>query len=241
MLDVLIFGAHPDDCEIFMGGTILYMKSISYRVGVCDCCNGEAGTYGSSETRRRELEKASQVLGLDARETLDMPDGNIRNTEENRLKVISVIRKYRPELVFSFHEDQTRHPDHGQVGVMVRECCYLAGLAKIDTGEPAFRPSSFVSFPELILYRKPDFVVDVTDFWERKLEAIRCYDSQVTLPGEDDSRTRTFIRSNRFWSVLEARSTMAGAMIGARYGEPYFSLNPPRVMDPLQSLRRGFG
>ncbi len=241
MLDVLIFGAHPDDCEIFMGGTILYMKSLSYHVGVCDCCSGEAGTYGSSDTRRQELENASRVLGLDARETLDMPDGNIRNTEENRLKVIRVIRAYRPELVFSFHDEQTRHPDHGSVGGMVRECCYLSGLEKLETGNAAFRPSSFISFPELIQYRRPDFVVDVSEFWEQKMEAIRCYHSQVTIPGEDDSRTKTFIRSNRFWSVLEARSTMAGAMIGAQYGEPYFSINPPRVTDPLKSFRRGFG
>ena len=241
MLDVLVFGAHPDDCEIFMGGTILYMKSLSYNVGVCDCCSGEAGTYGSSDTRRQELENAGKVLGLDARETLDMPDGNIRNTEENRLKVIDVIRKYRPQLVFSFHDHKTRHPDHGHVGDMVRECSYLSGLEKIETGNSSFRPSSFISFPELIQYRRPDFVVDVTDFWERKLEALRCYHSQVTLPGEDDSSTKTFIRSNRFWSVLEARSTMAGAMIGAKYGEPYFSVNPPRITDPLQSLRRGFG
>jgi bacillithiol biosynthesis deacetylase BshB1 len=241
MANVLAFGAHPDDCEISMGGTLLLLKHLGYWVGVCDLSLGEAGTYGSSETRMLELEKASAYLSLDSRITLDMPDGKIRDTEENRLKIINVIREQKPEVVFSFHDEPGRHPDHRHCGALVKACCFLAGLEKIETQFPAHRPASFISFPELIYFKKPDFVVDIGGVWEQKLNAIRCYGSQVTLPGEDDNGTKTFIRSNRFWDILEARACLAGAMIGVNYGEPFFSDMPPRVDDPLKSFLRDFG
>ncbi len=234
-LDILAFGAHPDDCEFFIGGTLLKMKSLSYHVGVCDLSRGEAGTYGDAETRQQELEKATAVLGLDVRVTLDMPDGNIRDTEENRLQIIEVIRKYRPELVFSFKEPECRHPDHLYCGKMVRECCFLAGLQKIKTASPAFRPSAFIGFPELV-FNKPDVVVDVTDFWEQRQEAIRCFRSQVLQTGEDDRGSKTFVRSQSFWDLQEARGTMAGASIGVRYGEPLYSEFPPNIIDPMPAF-----
>lgn len=236
-LDIMAFGAHPDDCEMFLGGTILKMKELGLRVGVCDLTRGEAGTYGTAETRKSEMEKASKVLGLDTRETLDMPDGSIRNTEENRLQVIEIIRKYQPELVFSFVDTPLRHPDHYHCGVMVRECCYLSGLEKIRTGSPKFRPSAFIGFPELI-FDRPGFVVDVTKVWERRQEAIRCFKTQVLQPGEDGSQTQTLIRSASFWEVQEARGTMAGAYIGVRYGEPFYCDYPPRVENPLEAFIR---
>lgn len=236
-VDIIAFGAHPDDCEMFVGGTLLKMKSLSYKVGVCDLSRGEAGTYGSAETRKKELDKSTALLGLDVRVTLDLPDGDIRDTEENRLQIIEVIRKWRPELVFSFVDRPLRHPDHYHCGRMVRECCYLAGLQKIKTHSPAFRPSAFIGFPELI-FDKPDFVIDVTPFWETRQEAIRCFHTQVLQPGEDDSQTKTFIRSGSFWEIQEGRGTMAGALIGVRYGEPFYSDNPPQVVDPLQSYKR---
>jgi len=120
----------------------------------------------------------------------------------------------------------------------VRECCYLAGLQKIKTNSPAFRPSAFIGFPELLIMDKPDFVIDVTPFWETRQEAIRCFHTQVLLPGEDDSQTKTFIRSGSFWEIQEARATMAGAMIGTRYGEPFYSDNPPQVIDLLEAFKR---
>ena len=237
MVDILAFGAHPDDCEMFVGGFLLKMKRLSYKVGVCDLSRGEAGTYGSAEVREEELKKATALLGLDVRITLDIPDGNIRDTEENRRQIIEVIRKHRPELVLSFADRPLRHPDHYHCGRMVKECCYLAGLEKIKTEAPAFRPSAFVGFPEL-LFDKPDFVIDVTDFWETRQEAIRCFSTQVAQPGEDDSRSKTFIRSHSFWQIQEARGTMAGALIGVRYGEPFYSDNPPQVLDPLKAFKR---
>jgi bacillithiol biosynthesis deacetylase BshB1 len=238
MVDIMAFGAHPDDCEMFVGGMLLKMKSLSYKVGVCDLSRGEAGTYGSAETRKQELDQSTALLGLDARVTLDMPDGDIRDTEKNRLQIIEVIRRHRPELIFSFVDRPLRHPDHYHCGKMVRECCYLAGLQKIKTNSPAFRPSAFIGFPELLIMNKPDFVIDVTPFWETRQEAIRCFHTQVLLPGEDDSQTKTFIRSGSFWEIQEARATMAGAMIGARYGEPFYSDNPPQIANPLEAFKR---
>ncbi|MCP5053823.1 MAG: bacillithiol biosynthesis deacetylase BshB1 [bacterium] len=236
-VDILAIGPHPDDCEMTMGGTLLKMKSQGYKIGICDLTLGEMGTYGTTETRKDELKRASELMGLDARVTLDLPDGSVRDTQENRLKMIEVIRRLRPELVFSFVDRSLRHPDHIHCARLVRECCFLAGLQKLETESVPFRPSSFIGYPELT-FDKPDFVIDITDFWERRQEVIRCYNTQVTQPGEDDSQTRTFIRSNRFWEIQEARATMAGAYIGVRYGEPFFSDNPPQLNDPLKAFQR---
>ncbi|MCP4405174.1 MAG: bacillithiol biosynthesis deacetylase BshB1 [bacterium] len=231
MLDVLAIGAHPDDCEIMMGGTIAVLKNQSYKVGICDLCSGEAGTYGSADIRRQELTRASKILHLDARETLDMPDGNIRNTEENRMKLIEVIRKHRPEIVFSFFNAMPRHPDHYYSGLLAKECVFLAGLEKINTDSPPHRPSTLIHFKELIIKDTPDFIVDISDVWEQKIEAVRAYQSQVIAENGDDSNSKTFIRSNAFWEVLEARSRMAGAMLHVKYGEPFYCETPARIMD----------
>ncbi|MCU0286193.1 MAG: bacillithiol biosynthesis deacetylase BshB1 [Acidobacteria bacterium] len=235
-IHILAVGAHPDDCEMSMGGTLLKMKAMGYRTAICDLTRGEAGTYGSIETRKKELEAAAALLNLDDRMTLDLPDGGVHNSEENRLKVIEVIRTLRPELVFSFANLPLRHPDHYQCGRLVQECCYLAGLQKIKTKCPAYRPAGFIGFPELI-FEKPSFVIDITEFWEKRTQLIRCYDTQVIPPGSDDSQTKTLIRSNRFWEMQEARAGMAGAMIHVRYGEPFYSDYPPQVIDPLASFR----
>ncbi len=231
MLDILAFGAHPDDIEIFMGGAMAAFKARGNRAGVCDLTRGEAGTYGSAEQRNRELTEASTAMGLDARETLDIQDGSVMTSPENRLKVIRVIREYRPEVVFTFSRHPMRHPDHAHTGEIVRECCFLAGLEKIETGQDPFRPSGCVLFPELLFNGTPDLVVDITDHWGNKVNAIRAYESQVTAEAENDRNAKTFIRSNRFWEVLEARAITAGAMIGVKYGEPFFTDMPARVDD----------
>ncbi|MCP5104405.1 MAG: bacillithiol biosynthesis deacetylase BshB1 [bacterium] len=235
-IDILAVGAHPDDVEMFMGGTLLRMKAMGRKTAVCDLTRGEAGTYGTPETREAEMQKASAVLGLDARVTLDIPDGGVRNNGENRLKVIEVIRKMKPELVFSFADRALRHPDHSHCGRLVQECCYMAGLRKIETESPAFRPAAYIGFPELI-FDAPSFVIDVTEFFDKRQEAIRCFGTQVITPGEDDSETKTFIRSNSFWDIQEARAGMAGALINVRYGEPFYTDKPPRITDPLEAFQ----
>ena len=236
-IDILAIGAHPDDIEMTMGGTLLKMKALDRKTAICDLTRGEAATYGTTHTREEEVGKASQMLGLDARITLDIPDGNVRNTEENRLKVIEVIRQLRPESVFSFVDKPMRHPDHYHCGRIVRECCYLAGLEKIKTESSPFRPAAFIGFPELY-FDNPTFVIDITGYWEKRQEIIRCFDTQVITPGGDDSRTKTFIRSNSFWEIQEARAVMAGALIGVKYGEPFYSDFPPQVADPIEAFKK---
>jgi bacillithiol biosynthesis deacetylase BshB1 len=226
MLDILAFGAHPDDVEIFMGGTIARLKKEGYKIGICDLTRGEAGTYGSSEIRAKEMQEASRILGLDIRVTLDIPDGNVRNTEENRLKIIDVIRQFRPRVVFTFVDLLTRHPDHYYTGVIMKEVIFLAGLEKIKTSHPPYRPNALVQFPELIPKKEADVIVDISDFWETKIRAIQAYSSQVTTEHEKNPRSKTFLRSKEFWEVLEARSRIAGALIGTKYGEPFYAPGP---------------
>ena len=231
MLDVLAIGAHPDDCEISMAGTICVLKKRGYKVGICDLTSGEAGTYGSAKIRKAELEKASEILNLDARITLDIQDGNIRNTKENRLKVIDVMREYTPEIVVGFYPQMPRHPDHYYAGLLVKECIFLSGLEKIQTNHPPFRPSNLIHFKELLIYDKPDFVVDISDFWGQKMTAVQAYESQVCVDCEDDTEAKTFIRTRAFWELVEARSRMMGAMIGVKYGEAFYCDAPAKIMD----------
>lgn len=237
MIDILAFGAHPDDVEMFMGGTMLKMKALDHKTAVCDLTRGEAGTYGDPLTREEELKKAAKMMDLDARITLDIPDGNVRNTEENRLKVIEVIRQLRPELVFSFADRPMRHPDHYHCGRLVQESCYLAGLQKVVTRHHAYRPAAFIGFPELV-FENPSFVIDISEFWEKRRETIRAFHTQVIPPGQDDSQTKTLIRSNSFWEMQDARAGMAGALIGRRYGEPFFTDQPPQIKDPLDAFQK---
>ncbi len=238
MIDILAIGAHPDDIEIFMGGALIEFKKQGFKTGICDLTQGEAGTYGSAKTRLKEIEKSNKILNVDIRETLKFPDGKLTITNETKTAIVEVIRKYRPEIIFSFITNELRHPDHKVAGLIVEESIFIAGLEKVKTNYPAFRPSSLIKFPELITYEKPDFVIDITNSFEEKIESIRAYGSQVTAEKENDKNAKTFLRSNRFWEVLTARAVMAGAYIGVKYGEPFFSHSPLKITNILESFRR---
>jgi bacillithiol biosynthesis deacetylase BshB1 len=236
MIDILAVGAHPDDVEISMGGALCVFKKQGYRIGICDLSRGETGTYGSPELRQKELEQANGILSVDTRVTLDLPDGNIQNTDQARRKVIDVIRELKPEIVFSFVTDVTRHPDHAHTGQIVKESVYLAGLKKIKTDFQPFRPSQLIYFPELFINRKPDFIIDISGFYEQKIRAIRAYGSQVTGTEDEETGPETFLRSDNFWDMLNARAKYMGAISGVKYGEPFFCDTPVRVTD----VYRGF-
>lgn len=240
MIDVLAFGAHPDDCELFMGGTLASLKKQGYKTGICDLSKGESGTYGSKSIRIEEKEKAKAILSLDVRVTLDIPDGKIWNTEDNRMKIIEVMRRFKPRVVFSFIDD-TRHPDHRHTGELVLDCIFLAGLEKITTDSPPFRPAAVIRFPELFPWKKPDFVVDVSDVWETKMAAIRAYTSQFGEGGVKPGETpATFLKSKEFLELIDAKCRVAGGMIGAKYGEPFYSHRPLMVTDPLLVVPKEF-
>jgi N-acetylglucosamine malate deacetylase 1 len=238
MVDMLAIGAHPDDVEISMGGAICVFKHQGYKVGICDLSRGESGTYGSAELRQKELKAANKILSIDKRITLDLPDGNIRNTEEARLKMIEVIRELRPEIVFSFVTEVTRHPDHAHAGEIVRESVFLAGLEKIKTKFPPFRPSQLIYFPELLVTRNPDFVIDITDYFETKVDSIKAYGSQVTGSPAEQLKSKTFLRSGAFWEVLHTRGKYFGNMIGRPYGEPFYCDSPVPVSDVYRTFLR---
>ena len=236
MIDILAIGAHPDDVEISMGGAVCVFKKQGYRVGICDLSRGETGTYGSPEIRKKEQEHANRILSIDERITLDLPDGNIRNTEEARLKVIDVIRRCKPEIIFSFVTDFTRHPDHAHTGQIVKEAIYLAGLEKIKTNFKPFRPSQLILFPELFINKKPDIVIDISDHFEQKIDAIKAYGSQVIGTEDEKAGSKTFLRSANFWEIVKTRARFIGAMASITYGEPFYCDSPVRILDVYKTF-----
>jgi len=237
-LDVLAIGAHPDDCEMFMGGSLLAFKARGLAVGVCDLTRGEKSTYGDVPTRLAERDRATRLLALDARTTLALPDGGLANLPEQRLAVIQALRELRPRLVFTF-AFETRHPDHRACAEIVRDACFFSGLEKLPTpGQEPHRPEALLHFMEHTLLEKPDFCVDISAHWEAKGRLIEAYESQVLPKGTRDDATKTFIRSEDFWRVTEARAALTGNLIGVAYAEGFLGGPPPRLADPLAAFAR---
>ncbi|MCB9077377.1 MAG: bacillithiol biosynthesis deacetylase BshB1 [Anaerolineaceae bacterium] len=219
-LDILAFAAHPDDAEIGCGGSLLLTADQGRRVAVVDMSAGEMSTRGNLTQRKQETESASKLLGLSARLALGLPDGYIGTDPDHRIPVIDVIRATRPRIVLApFWED--RHPDHAAAGKLVREACFFAGVQKIGSGLP-HRPES-VYYYMLHHPFQPTFVVDISTVWTRKQAAIAAYASQFQAV---DDGPQTAISQSGFGRFLEARSIYFGAMIGAAYGEAFYSPGP---------------
>ncbi|AKQ45596.1 GlcNAc-PI de-N-acetylase [Rufibacter radiotolerans] len=225
-LDLLAFASHPDDAELGCVGTILAHKALGKKVGIVDLTRGELGTRGTPETRAQESADASAILGLDARENLGMADGFFRNDEEHQRLVIAAIRKYRPEIVLmnAIHD---RHPDHGRGSQLVSESCFFSGLRQVKTYTPegeeqeAWRPKAVYHYIQ-DRFIKPDLVVDVTPFWDQKVESIRAFKSQFFTPGnEETGEPATYISSPVFMQFIEARALELGHSIGVTYGEGF--------------------
>jgi N-acetylglucosamine malate deacetylase 1 len=221
-LDILAFGIHPDDVELSAGGTILKHKALGYKVGVCDLTRGEMGSRGSGELRLVEASNAAKILGLDARENLGLPDVWALDNQENCLKIIQIIRKYRPRIILC-NAKQDRHPDHAKGAEMVQKAAFLSGLIKIKTdmeGKPQehFRPSVVYNYIQF-QFQKPDFVVDVSDYEDKKFEAIRAYSSQFYDP--KSSEEETFISDKSFLDVIRSYDLILGKSIGVRYAEGF--------------------
>ncbi|MES3017217.1 MAG: bacillithiol biosynthesis deacetylase BshB1 [Bacteroidota bacterium] len=223
-LDILVFAVHPDDAELGCSGTILKHIAAGRKVGIVDLTRGELGTRGTAETRDQESAESTKILGLHARENLGMRDGFFKNDEEHQLKIIQIIRKYTPEIVLSnaLHD---RHPDHGRAGDLVYDALFLSGLAKIETqydgaSQAAFRPRLLLQYIQ-DRYINPDILVDVTDFWDKKLECIHAFKTQFFNPDNDDQQT--YISSPDFLKVIEARSRELGKSIGAVHAEGFTS------------------
>nr|WP_294897443.1 bacillithiol biosynthesis deacetylase BshB1 [uncultured Pedobacter sp.] len=225
-LDLLFIVAHPDDVELGAAGTILKHKKEGKKVGIIDLTRGELGTRGTAETRKQEANDASKILGLDVRENLGIRDGFFKNDEEHQLKVIAVIRKYQPEIIITnaYHD---RHPDHGRACDLVNDSCFLAGLQKIETQENGISQKPYR--PRLLLhliqdtYIKPDIVIDVTDFMEQKLEAIRAYKTQFFVEGVNLNEPQTYISNPAFMDLIVGRTREFGRSINVDHAEGFLS------------------
>jgi N-acetylglucosamine malate deacetylase 1 len=224
-LDILAFGVHPDDIELSCAGTLLAEAAKGKKVGVVDLTRGELGTRGTDETRKEEAAAAAAVLGLHARENLGLADGFFANDEAHQRKVIAAIRRYQPEIVLC-NAPEDRHPDHGRSAALVADAAFLSGLRKIETLDhngqlqTAWRPKYVFNYIQ-DRYLEPDFVLDITDFFEQKLESIRCYTTQFNSISTDEPQT--YISTPAFLEGVINRHKWFGKMIGVPYAEGYIS------------------
>jgi N-acetylglucosamine malate deacetylase 1 len=221
-LDILVLAAHPDDAELGCGGTIVKQISLGNKVGVIDFTRGELGTRGTAETRDQEAKDSAKILGLSVRGNLNFRDGYFTNDEAHQLELIRIIRKYQPEIVLA-NAIYDRHPDHGKGAGLAFDACFYAGLVKIKTThnrmeQQPWRPKYIYHYIQSQLLQ-PDFVVDVSDFWETKMNAIRAFKTQFYNPNSNEPET--FISNPSFMKMLESRGQEFGHAIGARYGEGF--------------------
>lgn len=221
-LDILILAAHPDDAEISCGGTIAKHIALGKKVGVVDLTRGELGTRGTAEIRDQEAAASSKILGLSVRENLGLRDGFFENSEKDQLKVVAAIRQYQPEIVLT-NAVHDRHPDHGRGAELVYQSTFLSGLVKVETklegrSQQAWRPKAVYHFIQS-LYIQPDFVVDVSDFWDKKIESLRAFKSQFYDPSSKEPET--FISNPGFMKLIDSRGQELGYTIGVKYGEGF--------------------
>jgi bacillithiol biosynthesis deacetylase BshB1 len=225
---VLAIAAHRDDVELTCGGTLAKLAAQGHRTGILDLTEGEMGTRGSAELRADEARRAAAVLGVAVRENLGLPDAGIVNTPETRTMIARVLRRLRPTIVIA-PAQQGRHPDHRITAELIRDACFISGLAKIEPDLPKHRPRKVVhclSYRED--YTRPTFVVDISAEFDRKLEAIRCYGSQfdgVTQAGE------VYPNGDPLYDIVRHQAAHYGSLIRTRYGEPFFTTETMRVDD----------
>ncbi len=221
-LDILVMAAHPDDAELGAGGIILAHVAMGKKVGVVDFTEGELGTRGTAITRKSEAENASKILMLSARENLKLPDGFFKNDKDSQLKLISVIRKYQPDIVIA-NAVTDRHIDHGKGSGLATDACFLSGLRKIETlldGEKqeTWRPKVVYHYIQ-DRYITPDFIFDITPFWDKKMEAIKAFNTQFHNPNLNEPQTT--LSSPDFIHFIEGRARDFGRTIGTTYGEGF--------------------
>ena len=230
VVDILAIAAHRDDVEQTCGGTLLKMRSLGLETGILDLTQGEAGTRGSAAERAAEADAAAGILGVRWRQALDLPDGRVENTFENRLKIVRVLRELRPRVVILPYW-QGRHPDHYTTATLGYEACFLSGLARVDIGAPPYRPYK-VLYASLYADVRPTFVVDITPFVEQRYRSLMAYRSQYAnaeqgstlFVPEEEIRERTFAEARHY-----------GQLAGVRYAEPFVQKEVGLVED-LMSL-----
>jgi len=221
-LHILAIGVHPDDVELGCTGTLINHIRKGQKAGILDLTQGELGTRGTIETRHTEAQASAKVLGVSVRENLKMADGFFENDKEHQLKIIEVIRKYQPDIVLA-NSLADRHPDHGKAGRLIADACFLSGLRKIETfaegaAQTAWRPRKIYHYIQ-DRFTEPDFIVDITESFEQKTEAIRCFKTQFFNEGSDDPQT--YISAPGFLDKIRNRASQLGHRIGVSYGEGF--------------------
>ena len=227
-VDILAIAAHRDDVELSCGGTLIRAAMLGRTTAVIDLTAGELGTRGSADLRAEEASRAAGVLGLSARENLGLPDAGVTNTPETRTMLAIAIRRFAPSIVIA-PALTGRHPDHGITAQLVRDACFVAGLKKIAPDMPVHRPVKVV---HCLAYRednvKPTFVVDISDAFEQKLEAVRCYSSQFD---EAIQGGEVYPNGEPLYEIVRHQAAHYGSLIRCRYGEPFFTTETMRVDD----------
>lgn len=235
-VDVLVFGPHPDDVEIFCGGTVIRLVDLGHSVGVVDLTRGELATHGTVEQRAREAEAASRILGVKFRENLGLPDGGLDASSASQCSaIVRAIRRHRPELVLA-PWIEGRHPDHAAAGELLTRAMFFAALRKFETTPPTerFAPRQLLYY-QLRHRMAPSFILDTSEAAERKRKAIACYGSQFAkAPGE----VPTLIGSPQAVEAIDARDRYFGSMIGATHGEALRSPNALGLVDPVAHFRQ---
>lgn len=221
-LDILAFAAHPDDVEISAAGTLLKYLAEGKSVGIVDLTEGELGTRGNVQTRYEESEKAGNIMGISVRDNLRMKDGFFDDSEDNKRSIIQQIRNYQPEIVLC-NSILDRHPNHGKAAKLVEEACFLSGLRKIETDfdgkiQKEFRPRLVLHYIQ-DYHIEPDFVIDVTQFADKKIEVVKAYTSQFFNPNSNEPETP--ISGEDFFDFLKARMMTMGRPAGFKYAEGF--------------------
>ena len=232
-VDLLAIAAHRDDVELTCSGTLIKAAKQGYKTAIIDFTQGELGTRGSAAIRAAEASRAAEIMGCAARENLGLPDGGVVNDLATRELVTRAIRRFKPKIVIA-PAREGRHPDHHTTAQLVRDACFVAGLAKYAPDVPKHRPKKLI---HSLSYRedmgKPTFVVDISDEFETKMQAIRCYSSQfddTTQAGE------VFPNGEPLYDIVRHQAAHYGSLIRTRYGEPFFTVETMRV-DDITSLQ----
>ena len=231
-VDILAIAAHRDDVELTCAGTLIKAVALGRKTAVIDLTAGELGTRGSAQLRGEEADKAARVMELSARENLGLPDGGVVNTPQTRTALAVAIRRFKPQVVIA-PSMTGKHPDHTVSAQLIRDACFVAGLKKVAPDVPVHRPRKIV---HCLAYRedyvKPTFVVDISEEFERKLEAVKCYSSQFD---EAIQAGEVFPNGQPLYEIIRHQAAHYGSLIRTRYGEPFHTMETMRV-DDIASL-----
>ena len=231
-LDALAFGAHADDVELACSGTIIKLGASGHKTGVITLTRGEMATRGSAEIRAQEFAQSAKIMGLASHKMLDIPDGRIEVTWENKIKIIKEIRTYKPRIVFTPYW-VSRHPDHEKASHLVREAVYLSGLEKLKTEQEPYKPYKIIYYQTRFEF-KPSFIVDISDFHAQKMKTILSYKSQFHHQNKAEfGNDETLLSRPEFLDRIETRDKQYGTYIGVKYGEPFLVREAIKINDPV--------